>query len=390
MKKIYLFIVALLPLLLCVSVLRAQDPNFSQFYFKELYYNPAFTGVNPGLRGTISDRHLWVNVPGEYGTQSIAFDYYDDKFAQGGFGAHMTRNTQGQNFLNTFNGGLTYAKQIRILPDFMIQIGAGAQYVYKTIDYGGLTFTDQYDPRFGAIYETEFVAPEDGVGSKGAFDYSAGMIVRFNIRETPVKYIAANTFGIAFHHLSEPDFSWLDDGNEAPLPMKMVIHGYSMVRINRSGFHNRFFLLTPGFLYENQAESQYLFKGEEAGAKTLSFGLNAVIPSKISFVSSLYIGAWMRKQYWKREQLADYIEDIKKKSFDSMIFTLGYIKYSKNKNNKELYRFLYNYDMTISAAGLSTGGSHEVTLSFEIHDLALPGRNARKSAVPHPNDKFFK
>jgi hypothetical protein len=55
-----------------------------------------------------------------------------------------------------------------------------------------------------------------------------------------------------------------------------------------------------------------------------------------------------------------------------------------------LYRFLYNYDMTISAAGLATGGSHEVTLSFEIHDLALPGRGNRRAAVPHPNDKFYK
>lgn len=387
MKKIYLSVIVLLPLLCCVSVVQAQDPNFSQFFYKEMYYNPAFTGINPGLRGTITDRHLWVNVPGEYGTQSLAFDYYDDKFAQGGFGAYVTRNTQGLNFLNTFQGGITYAKQIRILPDLMMQIGAGAQYIHKNIDYSVLTFTDQYDPRFGAIYETEFVPPVDGEFAKGAFDYSAGLVVRFNIRETPVKYIASNTFGVAFHHLTEPDFSWLDDGNPAPLPMKMVVHGYSYVRINRSGFHNRFFLLTPGFIYENQVESQYMFKGEEVGAKTLSFGLNAVIPSKISFVSSLYLGVWMRKQYWKREQLATFVDDIQKKSFDSMIFTLGYIKYSRD--NKQLYRFLYNYDMTISAAGLATGGSHEVTLSFELHDRALLGRSQRRSAVPHPNDRFF-
>jgi type IX secretion system PorP/SprF family membrane protein len=388
MKKIYLYVIAFLPLLLCVSVLRAQDPNFSQFYFKEIYYNPAFTGINPGLRGTVTDRHLWVNVPGEFGTQSIAFDYYDDKFAQGGFGAHITRNTQGQNFLNTYSGGVMYAKQIRVLPDLMFQIGAGAQYVYKSIDYTELTFSDEFDPRFGRIYETEFVPPDNEMYSRGTFDYNAGLVIRFNIRQTPVKYIAANTFGVAFHHLTEPDFSWLDDGNEAPIPMKMVIHGISNVRINRSGFHNRFFLLTPGFIYENQAESSYLFKGEEAGAKTLSFGLNAVIPSKISFMSSVYLGVWSRKQYWKKEMLKDYVNDISKKSFDSMILTLGYIKYSRDK--KQLYRFLYNYDMTISSAGLATGGSHEVTLSFEIHDLALPGRGNRRGAVPHPNDKFYK
>lgn len=388
MKNIYLSVIALLFMLFSASVLHAQDPNFSQFYFKEVYYNPAFTGINPGLRGTVTDRHLWTNVPGEYGTQSVAFDYYDNKFAQGGFGGFITRNTQGESFLNTFQGGVTYAKQVRILPDLMLQIGAGAQYIHKSIDMGDLTFTDQYDPRFGAIYETEFVKPEGGSQTKGVFDYNAGLVVRFNIRQTPVKYIAANTFGIAFHHLSEPDFSWIDDGIEAPLPMKVTIHGTSKIRINRSGFYNRFFMLAPGFIFENQTESQYLFKSEESGSKTLSFGLNAIIPSKISFVSSLYVGVWMRKQYWKKESLAKYVDDLHKKSFDSMIFTLGYIKYSRNK--KELYRFVYSYDMTISAAGIATGGSHEVTLSFEIHDLALPGRNKRKNAVPHPNDKFLR
>jgi len=388
MKKIYLSVIALISLQLCVSVLHAQDPNFSQFYFKEMYYNPGFTGINPGLRGTVTDRHLWTNVPGEYGTQSVAFDYYDTKFAQGGFGGHLTRNTQGESFLNTFTGGITYAKQIRIVEDLMLQLGAGAQYIHKTIDYDDVTFTDQYDPRFGAIYETEFVPPEKAAWSKQALDYNAGLVIRFNIRQTPVKYIAASTFGVAFHHLTEPDMSWVDDQVAAPLPMKMVIHGYSMIRINRSGFYNKFFMLAPGFLFENQAESQYLFSGEESGAKTLSFGLNAIIPSKVSFMSSLYAGIWMRKQYWKKEALATYVDVLQKKSFDSMIFSLGYIKYSRNK--KELYRFVYSYDMTVSAAGLATGGSHEVTLSFEIHDLKIPGADKRRNAVPHPNDKFFK
>ena len=389
MKKIFRFIIALIMLLLSAQVY-AQDPNFSQFFLKEMYYNPAFIGINPGLRGTVTDRHLWTNVPGEWGTQSIAFDYYDNKFAQGGIGGHMTRNTQGENFLNTFQGGIGYAKQVRVLPDLMFQIGAGAQYIHKTIDYSMLTFTDQYDPRFGAIYESEFIAPsqEEGYWSQGTFDYNAGLVVRFNIRKTPVKYIASNAFGIAFHHLTQPNMSWLDDGVEAPLPMKVNIHAYSMVRIDRSGFYNRFFLLTPGFLYENQTPTDLWFEGAESGAKTLSFGLNALIPSKLSFVSSLYTGLWMRKMYIPRETLHEELDKITNKSFDSMIFTLGYKKNTRDK--KRLYQIVYSYDMTISQAGLNTGGSHEITLSFEIHDLALPGRDARKSAVPHPNDKFFK
>ena len=387
MRKIYISIIAAVTSLLFANSVMAQDPNYSQFYLKETYYNPAMTGINPGLRGTVTDRHLWTSVPGEWGTQSISFDYYDVKFAQGGIGGYFTRNTQGENCLNTYQGGLAYAKQIRVLPDLMFQVGAGAQYIHKNIDYDNLTFTDQLDPRFGAIYETEFVPPEEGKWSQGVFDYNAGAAVQFNIRQTPVKYLATGIFGVAFHHLSQPDMSWIDDGQEAPLPMKFDVHGYLQFRINRQGFHNRYFLLCPGFIFENQAEANQWFKGSESGSKTLTFGMNATIPSKVSFMSSLYVGCWARKQFIKEFNLDEVKSTFKAKSFDAIILTLGYIKYSKDK--KQLYQFLYSYDMTISNAGLSTGGTHEVTLSFEIHNLAIKGKSARRSAVPHPNDKFL-
>ncbi len=389
MKKIYISIIAVISSLLFANVIQAQDPNYSQFYLKETYYNPAMTGINPGLRGTITDRHLWTSVPGEWGTQSVCFDYYDNKFAQGGIGAFLTRSTQGENFLNTFQGGLAYAKQIRVLPDLMFQIGAGAQYIHKSLDYSNMIFTDQLDPRFGAIYETEFQLPTgQDYGSQGVLDYNAGTAVQFNIRQTPVKYLATGVFGVAFHHLSQPDMSWLDDGQEAPLPMKFSAHGYMQFRINRQGFHNRYFLICPGFIFENQAEANQWFKGSVSGAKTLTFGMNTTIPSKVSFMSSLYLGMWCRKQYYKKESLEEIASSLKAKSFDALILTVGYIKYSKDK--KQLYQFLYSYDMTISNAGLSTGGTHEVTLSFEIHDLAIKGATKRRSAVPHPNEKFLK
>ncbi|MCL2327394.1 MAG: PorP/SprF family type IX secretion system membrane protein, partial [Bacteroidetes bacterium] len=223
MKKIYKFTPLIISLFFFVNAF-AQDPNFSQFYLKEMYYNPAFIGINPGLRGTVTDRHLWTNVPGEWGTQSIAVDFFDQKFAQGGLGAIITRNSQGENFINTFTGGIGYAKQLRFTPDFLMQIGALAGYIQKSLDYSSLTFVDEYDPRFGRIYETEFVPPIDGKYNVGVFDFSAGLVARFNIRKSPIRYIAANTVGIAFHHLSQPDVSWLGNDEAARLPMKVNVH----------------------------------------------------------------------------------------------------------------------------------------------------------------------
>ncbi|MDR2962062.1 MAG: PorP/SprF family type IX secretion system membrane protein [Bacteroidales bacterium] len=388
MKKIYKLTLLIISVH-CFATVFAQDPNFSQFYLKEMYYNPGFIGINPGLRGTVTDRHLWTNVPGEWGTQSISVDFFDQKFAQGGIGAIVTRNSQGNGNINTFTGGIGYAKQLRFTPDFLMQLGGIVNYVQKSVDWSTFSFVDEFDPRFGRIYETEFVPPFGGEGRDrvGAFDFSAGLVARFNIRKNPVRYIAANTVGIAFHHLSQPDISWLDD-ETARLPMKVNIHATSSLRFDRKGFYNKFFLITPGVLYENQTPTHLWFKGTEAGAQTLSFGLNAVIPSQLSFMSSLQAGLWVRKMYYKRESLADVANSLRNKTFDSMIFTLGYMKASRD--NKRTYQIVYSYDMTISQAGLGTGGSHEITLNFEIHDLALPSSKQHIGAVPHPNDRFMR
>lgn len=386
MKKIYKFTLLIISLFFFVNAF-AQDANFSQFYLKEMYYNPAFIGINPGLRGTVTDRHLWTNVPGEWGTQSIAVDFYDQKFAQGGLGGIVTRTSQGENFINTFTGGIGYAKQLRFTPDFLMQIGGQVTYIQKSLDYSSLTFVDEFDPRFGRIYETEFVSPlDDGKYRVGTFDFSAGLVGRFNIRKSPVRYIAANTIGVAFHHLSQPDVSWLGNDESARLPMKMDVHVTSSFRFDRKGYYNKYFLLTPGFLYENQTPTHAWFKGTEVGFQTISFGLNAVIPTKTSLMSSLQAGLWARKMYTKKETLGDVMNSLRNKTFDSMIFTLGYVKYSRD--NKRSYQILYSYDMTISQAGLGTGGTHEITLSFEIHDLALPNSKHLPAAIPHPNDRF--
>lgn len=391
MRKALRFTLSVMLLFTLIISSKGQDPNFSQFYFKEMYYNPAFTGINPGLRGLVTDRHLWTSIPGDYSTQSIAIDFFDRKFATGGLGAIVTRYSQGENFLNTYIAQIMYAKRITISPDFIFQIGAGASYVYRKINYDDLAFSDQFDPRFGNIYETEFVPPGDeGEWSKGKFDFNAGIVGMFNIKQTPVKTLATTTFGCAFHHITQPDFSFIeDDGQEAPLPIKFNAHLYSIIKVNRSSFYNTYFLVAPGIMYENQtlAETWFDAAQTESGSKTLAFGMNAIIPAKISFVSSLYTGVWFRMQYYPEYELSDYAADLTGNRFDALVFMLGYIKYSKNK--KRLYRISYSYDLTISSAGTQTGGTHEVSIVFELHDLALPGSSKGRGAIPHPADRFF-
>lgn len=389
MKKRFKFLL-LLPCFTFMFVLsNAQDPTFSQFYNKEMYYNPAFTGINPGLRVLVTDRELWTNVPGNYNTMSFAIDFYDVKFANGGLGAIVTRASKGEGFMTSTNTGIQYAKRIGITPDFIMQLGASATYNWNRLDFSGLHFPDEYDARFGNIYETEFQAPTgDGdIGKADFFDFSAGMVARFNIKMTPIKPLAINTLGVALHHLSQPDQSYLNNG-DAKLPMRLTLHWYSMFRVGFGGFrYNGHMLVAPGVLFENQAEAENMFSKDEAGYKTLNFGINGYIPVKLSFISQINLGVWARKQYYKTEDIDLSGLGGGAKKFDAVIWQIGYHK--MDRHGKRLYRVNYSYDMTVSTAGLATGGTHEITLIIELHDLALPGRSKRWGYIKNPADLFF-
>lgn len=383
MKKFYLLLL-LFAGFLC-NVAKAQDPNFSQFYYNEAYYNPAFTGINNGLRGVLTNRSFWTNVPGTYRTSHLMVEYHDAYFLNGAFGLNVQSWTKGESFLMSNQVGLQYAKRLYI-GSAQFQLGAGGNFVSQSLDFSQLVFPDQLDPRLGQIYQTEFQRPSDKANIN-FFDFNAGAVCRFNIMQTSTKAIATNNIGIAFHHLTQPNQSYLDKG-ESKLPLKVNIHWYSFFRISRNAFYNSHFYIAPGAMFETQKMANTMLKANEAGFKTLSFGANAIIPSRLSFMSQLYTGLWMRKQFYKKVALSDVKKDIKSKNFDALVLMLGLIKYSRD--GKRSVRFSYSYDLTVSNATFRTGGTHELIISVELHDLALPGGKRKWGYVKHNlTDKFF-
>ena len=63
------FIIALFFLLLhCINA-DGQDPDFAQFYFNKLYFNPAFSGLSGGIEAKLTDRILWPNIPSKFDTK---------------------------------------------------------------------------------------------------------------------------------------------------------------------------------------------------------------------------------------------------------------------------------------------------------------------------------
>lgn len=382
MKKIYKLVLLALLLVECAWVARAQDPNFSQFYFKESFYNPAFTGIVPGLRGSLSSRQMWTGVPGSNRSTDFSIEFYDVQLLNGGLGAFVTDVTRGDNNLRTTDFGIRYGKRITLGANFIMQLGIQGSYYMKRVDFSGLVFTDQLDAILGRVYETQF-RPEPGLAKASFADFSAGWIGRFNINKSPSNTLMTTTLGFALHHLTQPNESTI--GGNAPLPVKLNAHIYTLIKVAGNSFKNNAIFVAPGLIFENQNESSKLMSISESGAQTLSFGLNGILPLQ-NRGFSLYAGGWMRKQFTKNVKT-----NIDGTTFDSFIMTLGMSKYSRTMASKRprVYRLAYSYDLTISNAGVGTGGTHEVVLVVDIQDLELPGKKRKWGYVKHPSEKFL-
>jgi type IX secretion system PorP/SprF family membrane protein len=74
MRKIVCAIVSIL--LASVTVIKAQDPQFSQFYANPLYLNPALAGGDLAPRVTFNYRNQWPGIPGNFVTTAFGVDHF--------------------------------------------------------------------------------------------------------------------------------------------------------------------------------------------------------------------------------------------------------------------------------------------------------------------------
>src|ERR1041384_6550535 len=85
--------------------LKAQDPQFTQFYANPLYLNPAFAGNARCPRICMNYRNQWPLLSGRYVTYSISTDAHVDALA-GGVRILVTTDDQAHGTLNTTNASV--------------------------------------------------------------------------------------------------------------------------------------------------------------------------------------------------------------------------------------------------------------------------------------------
>ena len=338
--------------LLIISVIswhfvQAQDPQYSQFYAAPLYLNPAFAGSAMAPRVNFNHRNQWPSLSANFVTSSISADMYFDK-VKSGVGILLTNDRQFTN-LTTTDIGAVYSYHLKISDNLTAKLGVQGSYVTRGINFADYTFGDQIASYINSGYSNFPQISNDQILQSGNntapqlkyWDFSTGALV----------YSEQFWIGASVHHLNQPTQSF--NNKDIRLPMKIGIQaGYRipladyMIGNNLGDNIEREKSITPVIHYKRQGESDQL----DVGAY-LTY-------------SPLVLGVWYRgiplKTYTKN--------DVSIVSHDAAVFLLGY--------RQDNFSIGYSYDATISRLG-STGGAHEISLSYTFADLIEPRKAPR-------------
>lgn len=303
----------------------AQDPVFTQFYSNQLYLNPAFAGSRRCPRVAMNYRNEWPNLSGNFVTMAAAYDQKVESL-YGGIGLLVMTDNAASGTLKTTRIAATYAYHQQVTRKFSLNFGAEAAYFQKSLDWNKLTFGDQIDPRRGFVYQTNDT-PRGGTASN--IDISAGVI----------GYSDRYFFGLAAHHLNEPNESLLKNADGANLPMRITAHGGAIIPLDgpatgRYSKSNDF--ISPNILFTQQANFQQLNMGLYVKKGNLTGGV------------------WYRNK-------------------DAFILSFGV--------ESDYIKIGYSYDVTVSKLGMATAGSHEVSLGFNF-DCKPKKRQFRTISCP--------
>ena len=281
--------------------LAAQDPQFTQFYANPLYLNPAFAGTARCPRICMNYRNEWPGINNAYVTYSASYDQHIDNLS-GGIGILATSDRAVDGTLTTNRVSGIYSYHLAVNREFSLKFGLEGTYHQKSLDWSKLTFGDMIDRRRGFVWNTN----ETQVSNKRqGVDISAGVL----------GYSKRYFFGLALHHLNQPEEGFINSSN-VKLPMKITAHAGAMIPIDKAGT-----FISPNILYQRQQDFQQLNLG-------LYFVKNNIVG-----------GLWYRNQ-------------------DAFIVLVGV--------QTKTFKAGYSYDVTVSKLANVSAGSHEISVQFQF------------------------
>jgi type IX secretion system PorP/SprF family membrane protein len=330
----------LLFLLVMISVLsvRAQDPEFSQYYAAPLYLNPAFTGTTMDHRFIANYRNQWPNVAMGYSTYAFSYDYSLSQI-NSGIGFLATQDQAGSAGMKSTEFNFIYSYKWHVSSKWVISTGLNFGYASRSINFNKLIFADQL--QFDATGTVPTSDPAlANAGNARYFDFKTGLLA----------YNRNFWFGGSIQHLNEPNRSLINQ--YAYVPMKITVHGGVRIPLYNGAFkRDRIPVLSPSFVYKKQANFEQLDVGAYLLYHPIVFGL-------------WYRGIPVSKN-------AD-----RSPMQDAVVLILGF--------QFDQIEVVYSYDFTVSQLGPASGGAHEVALKYRF-EIPVSERTKKKDKfIPCP------
>jgi len=314
-------VISLFILTVACGALRAQDPQYTQFYAAPLYLNPAFTGLTYEHRFTANYRYQWPGVKTAFNTYMASYDY-NIASLRSGIGGYVMQDRAGTSNLVTTSGALSFAYSAKINKYSELRGALQLAMAQKKVDNTALIFNDQL------ILGTAPGSSQDARNTQAInyADVNAGVLYN------------STTYwvGLAAKHLNQPNASLT--GNTEVLPIYTSVHGgyRHIISAYGSGKTKIEEFISACVNIRSQQKYSQLDVGAYYYKKVFNLGL------------------WYRGLPFKRYK-PGY------PSRESIAILAGLEIPDKN------LRVGYSYDVTISRLGINNSyGAHEITLVYEV------------------------
>jgi type IX secretion system PorP/SprF family membrane protein len=314
--------------------LKAQDPNFSQFFASPLSLNPALTGKFDGaVRVAANYRNQWPAIFNAFTTGTVSADFNVlrkkipaiDQFGVGIMGMYDV-NGAGIMKNNYINASVAYHKGLDESGFHQLGVGISTSLEQRTLNTQKLIFEDQLTT-IGFTGNTAEILAGSASINLNYFSLNAGLLYTGSTSEFNQFYVGASVY-----HVNRPEKSFT--GNVFQSKERYTVHGggYFSVASRTSLF------LSSNVQIQNAAT-------ETIAGAALGWAINETADAPTDF----YIGSWYRLG-------------------DAVIPYVGI----ENKG----FRFGLSYDVNIS--GLSQASRRQG--GFEISLIYIqPNRDGKKS-----------
>lgn len=191
------------------SLLKAQDPHFTQAHRIPTWYNPAAAGHGvEHIRLTMLYRNQWASVSSPFRTPALFFDKNVNRV---GFGAMLVNNSAGESGFRQLylNGQLAYRLKVN---KHLIASGIQVGFVNKSFDPSKMTFDDQYQPDQG-FNPSNPTAETFSYSSLTRPSFGAGFMWAYG---DPRDERFLPYAGLSVQHLNQPKESFIEQNNFIP------------------------------------------------------------------------------------------------------------------------------------------------------------------------------